>query len=450
VTAIYAAPPPSGFSDSMPGHRVRSLYAAFVLLIAIAWAPGLLELPGGLAVAHVMAVLLFLVVARGTPRLQPLPGPIQAGLLTTIFYCTAFLCLWSFLSAFQADDPYRVGRPIVGFGIGALIYFAMARVIPADRNDKVIEYLAIGAAASAIISLAANYIGPLGEIVFGERDRAQAFFKHPNQFAIALSAITPVVMAKALSTGRGRVKWVVLLALLMLGFILAGSKANTIVVLISGFLIALFGAITHKSAVRSIGFLLFFTLLGAATMLLAWELILMLNPRMGMLLTTLASGTEIQSMLGRYYIWEVSMYHFYANPLFGQGGGALLDIETRDVDLTHSHNVILDVMRTLGVPGMVAVLIFSAAIVILCLHQLLLAMRLRSVDRFERMKLVGLTLGVFGFFLANMSSDSFGPSTTPIFWMVLALSIFQGRRLLLLAGAGRPRRPRSAMRNSYR
>ena len=111
----------------------------------------------------------------------------------------------------------------------------------------------------------------------------------------------------------------------------------------------------------------------------------------------------------------------------------MLSIADRDVDLSHSHNVVLDTMRTMGIPGLVAVSIFLIACLFLCLFQFLVALSAKRVSRVERMTLIGLVIGVVSYIVANMSSDSFGPSTSPVFWITLCVSLWQAKKVLVLA-----------------
>lgn len=425
-----------------PQPRALNLWAMAIALAGTAWAPNLFAPPGGMSWFHVLAVGLFLLLASRSIRIQPALDPVQNSISRGMFIAAGFIAFWAILSAFQAEDPARVGRPVAAFLMGPILFFVLNRLVPPHRIDNLIEWQFYCAAASTIACFAAIYVPPLRAFIYEDGDRAQAFFKHSNQFAMALSTIAPVLLAKLLSDTRRRLLWGVLLVLVILGFVLAGSKANTGIALGAMLLLALFGALTHRSAVRSLVFLLFFVLLGMLGLIVAWKAVVAINPRMAGLLATIAAGEEIASVAGRITIWSISLREFYADPLFGQGGGALLSVYFREGDVSHSHNVILDQMRTLGVPGLIAILSFTVMLVALSIYQFVLAIGLRTVDRFERMKLVGLSLGMLSYYIANMSSDSFGPSTSPIFWMVFAIGLWQGRKVIALsAHANSPSRP---------
>lgn len=417
---------------------------AFVLSVT-AWTPDLLAPPGGMAWFHVALALICCVLASGTAKLQPPLDSTQERLARGIFFIASAIAFWAVLTSFQAEDPLRVGRPVAAFLAGPLLFFALNRLVPPYRIDRLIDWNIYLAVLGALFSFAALYLPALGQVFYEGRDRTQAFFNHPNQFAIALSTIAPVVAAKILSSSKHRVRWAAILLAVILGFVLAGSKANTLVTLGALFLLALFGAITHRSAIRSVFFLVFSIVAGAVALYVAWELVLTFNPRMAKLLESLASGEGIASVNGRYLIWDLSLEAFYADPLFGQGGGAMLTRTFQSDALTQSHNVILDMARTLGVPGLVAIGVFTLLLVAVCSYQFLLAIKLRAVDRNERMVLVGLALGSLSYFVANMSSDSFGPSTSPVFWTIFTISLWQGRKVLAFAQdaamRGRPSRP---------
>lgn len=410
-------------------RRHLMLSSLFTLICVASWAPGLLELPGGFAPGHVMTILLLGLVLARTPRLQPEPGIGQQRFLASLFVSTGFLTFWAFLSGLQGDEFYRIGRPIIGFGFAGITYFIMARTVDPKKIDQTIYIFVIMGCLSALVSLIAPNVEFLRELLFGHRDRSKGFFKHPNQFAMVLTAILPAVLAMSLVDRKRQLAWVSALGLLLIGVIFAGSKFNTGVIVVASFLVGTTFAWTHPSGLRAMLLFLGMLVAGSIVAVLGWNLILIYNPRMGELLAQIASGEEIYSLKDRYNIWRVSMASFYADPLFGQGGGAMIALDTRDTDLSHSHNVILDVMRTMGVPGLVAVVVMVTSLIGLALHQMLVALSHSRASRVERLKLFGLATGLISFVAANMSSDSFGPSTTPIFWILLAITVFQTRKV---------------------
>jgi O-antigen ligase len=342
---------------------------------------------------------------------------------------TIFLAFWGFVSGLNGEDFIRAGRPIIGFGLAGITYFAMVRTVDPKKIDQAIYIFVAMGCLNAAISFIAPNIEFLRELIFGHRDRSEGLFKHPNQFAMVLTTIIPVVLAMALVDRKRQLAWAAALAMLMIGFIFAGSKFNTGVLLAASFLVGTAAAFTHPSGLRAVLLFVGMLVVGSVIAVIVWNLILIYNPRMGALLAQLASGEAITSMTGRYNIWRTSMAEFYADPLFGQGGGAMLAIDTRDIDLTHSHNVILDVMRTMGVPGLVAIVVMVTALLGLALHQMRIALSHSKASRVERLKLFGLAIGLISYVAANMSSDSFGPSTTPIFWILLGITVFQTRKV---------------------
>jgi O-antigen ligase len=149
------------------------------------------------------------------------------------------------------------------------------------------------------------------------------------------------------------------------------------------------------------------------------------NPRAVRILTQFFSeDDEVKSLLSRKAIWDFSFEQFYRYPFFGQGAGQMINLDFGDGPVPHSHNVIIDYMRMLGVPGLVVCLIFLMAAIIALSSTILLAYRARHADHTSRMMTVGLALGGLAYIAANMSSDSFGPSTSPFFWVVTYLALF--------------------------
>ena len=97
---------------------------------------------------------------------------------------------------------------------------------------------------------------------------------------------------------------------------------------------------------------------------------------------------------------------------------------------THSHNVVIDHLRMLGVPGGIGITVFIAATLTMLLIAVREAFMFGRAQTVDRGLMIGFALGSVAYIAANMLSDSFGPSTSPIFWIVLSSTLFS-RRLML-------------------
>jgi hypothetical protein len=104
----------------------------------------------------------------------------------------------------------------------------------------------------------------------------------------------------------------------------------------------------------------------------------------------------------------------------------------------HSHNLFIDAFRTLGVPGValmsVLVLVVMAYLVSAVLCTLLGNDRGDHATEVNVMVL-GTSVSIWNYIIANQMSDSFGPSTAAFFWLPLALLVFyRGMQRSLQAG----------------
>lgn len=87
--------------------------------------------------------------------------------------------------------------------------------------------------------------------------------------------------------------------------------------------------------------------------------------------------------------------------------------------ITHSHNLLLEYARTLGTLGLLTVAVLIITIVVMLVTTVLGTMLYAPDRKSLRPLLIGLALSSGSYVLANMSSESFGPSTTPFFWLIL-------------------------------
>src|SRR5690606_25995646 len=125
----------------------------------------------------------------------------------------------------------------------------------------------------------------------------------------------------------------------------------------------------------------------------------------------------------RYELWQQSLTQFQKDPIFGQGAGHPLNPLYSDQLVTHSHNVLLDYLRTLGAPGFFGLVTLLLTILILSLGSIRLALKAQESSVRDRMMCIGLAMGALAYVFANFSSDSMRPSTSPLLWTVLFLGL---------------------------
>ncbi|WP_445503110.1 O-antigen ligase family protein [Microvirga sp. G4-2] len=389
------------------------------------WFPEPLSLPGGMSlVTPLMTFGLFFAVRGVRSRTYRLLDVTAMRFATIALMCGAFVLLWSNLSIVSAPEPLRSGRVIVTHFSGAALLLLLYATFTVERARTLIGLTLVLAAFVSLLSLMAYFNNTLFAILFADRDRSNGFFKHSNQYGIVLSTVAPVGLALALSA-RKRLVWLALMGSTAFGFIAAGSKTNLLIFSASSsFLLLCAPLLERNTTMRVISFLRNLGLgVGVATLGVVG--LTTFNPRAVRILGQFFSDDDdVKSLLSRKELWDFSLDQFFNHPFFGQGTGQMIPIDYGDGFISHSHNVIVDYMRMLGVPGLaVCLVLLLAAIFALCatIH---LAYVARGARYDHRLMTMGLALGGLAYIGANMSSDSFGPSTSPFFWLVTYLALF--------------------------
>lgn len=395
-----------------------------ITMAAIQWIPGLLLFPAGLSVGQVL-LFAFGLLSLSSRRIQSKLPSFSSLCLLIAFIACGILVLWSTISAFSVEDPWRVGRPIVAFGLGPFVFVIFSRYLKNSDLDTIIRTMIWSAILVSLASLAAYGFTPLQESIFAGTDRSRAFFRHPNQYAIAISTVAPLSLAWAIFMSKNMIVSFFGVFSIIIGMISSGSKWNAILFVFFAIVFSIIFLFAISSWFKRILFVILVVGFGSLLMFFSWQLGEFFNPRMLVLLREFLSEGEISSVVSRYEIWSLSISEFISDPIFGQGAGQYLATPGGDYT-THSHNVIIDQMRTLGVPGLTAILLLLFSLVAFALNEILVALRARKAAIKDRLLSAALALGVLAYLTANMSSDSFGPTTAPIFWIMVCLCAFRG------------------------
>lgn len=392
----------------------------FLILICL---PGLGELPGGVPGAMIlMFAALPVWFAASYDRESPAFDRLSALAAGIIMIAAAFLILWSLLSALTAAAPMRAGRYIATLVTIYALYFLFTGTVTRTRIMVYLDVVCFTLAATCLLSFAAYYVPSLHALIFIDSDRASGFFKNPNQFGMALSTVIPVATALVLGQRRRRPARVTCVLLLMIGLIASGSKAN---LLISSITFTLILTAYSLIAFRGVKRVLTVTLSILATVLLisaGMMLMQFFNPRaLRLIMAFLEQDSELHSIVSRNQLWQYSIDQFLSNPVLGVGAGSPIDIFYRQEFVPHSHNVLLDYLRTLGAPGIFGLLTILLTVVLISGVTILAATRARRTPPRHRILCIALAVSCFAYIMANMSSDSMGPSTSPFFWVMLFL-----------------------------
>lgn len=407
-------------------------FAFGLVVIALAAAADLFGLPGGASAAQMAMVIglaLWFVVLLAR-RDAPFAASAEFA-ISIILGTAAFLCFWSFLSAAQANELVRAGRVVMTM-VGA---FAMLAFVGATMTERRVQitliFSTLSVAAVCIFALAGYLIDPLNDLVFRGIDRAYATFKHPNQFGIVISTTVPITLALII-VGRGRIRTLAAISfgLLFMGLILSGSKTNILISTGSSFVVLVMVAMTSLSgqsrAIAILG-ILALALLGSSTVYIALDTF---NPRALQILTDFFTGREeVRSLTSRSHIYNLSWEAFNSRPIFGVGAGKRIVVAPDGETIQHSHNMLLDYARVLGVPGAFGLAVILGTIIGFVGMTILAILFGGAGSTTDRVLAIGLGVSILNYTAANSISESFGPSTSMFFWLSVAMFFFVHGRL---------------------
>lgn len=404
-----------------PAHGAF-LYGLIVICALVA--ADLLGVPGRSSFGQIFLLLGLPLWANALlARRSTLFDPNGRAAVATVLTCTTALGLLALFSATYADQPIRVARVLLTMLTSLAMFAFVAGTLTERRLFPLVATLAGALAMVSILTIVAQFVPPLSDFVFKGSDRSSGTFKNPNQYGIVISTVAPVTAGLFLAT-RGKQRLIIFgfLVLLLAGLLFSGSKAN---LMLTGSSLAAFALIMSATSFRGVERTLVILLAIVGIMLafiLGIYLLQILNPRAYLLITVFFDPNQtLPSLNSRQELWDESIRIFMARPWLGEGAGQFLNVALDGELVSHSHNLFIDFARTLGAPG----LVFISVLVVTVLTMVattILGLLGRDLGRFRiRALLVGAALSSSNYVFANFSSESFGPSTSPFFWLTLFL-----------------------------
>jgi O-antigen ligase len=410
-----------------PSYPVNLTYIALVLVIVLCWMPDALSIFGDVPLASPgMIAAVGIALISGIPVRPHILDRTGTRTVLTILTASFFITMWSLISVLDAPDPLRSGRVILTHVSGAAIFVLLYATFTVGRTHRIVRFLAFMAAVMSLLSLGAYFDDTLRHIFFEETDRSKALFKNPNQFGIALSTVAPAALALALGSPHSRIANLCFVGLICFGLIAAGSKTNLLIFSANAAFMLVLAPILEPNATRRLNHALRNLLLGVAALLGGPAALAAFNPRALLILEKFFSPDEnVASLESRRVIWDYSIEKFQENVIFGEGAGQRINVFIRaNESVPHSHNLFLDYLRMLGLPGGIAITFVVLALIVFLISTVVLACRARGTKYEDRLLVVGLALGGIAYIMANLSSDSLGPSTSPFGWFVIYLAMF--------------------------
>lgn len=332
---------------------------------------------------------------------------------TSLIAVLAFLwmAMLSVLQLMYVEDMKAGLSMAVRFSL--CVVFALSLLGSPDRPRVVamsVKVFIVSGFFSLLISNAdffTNIIGGFTIFHLGG-SRSAGFFQHPNQYAIWIICLLPLVMLTI-----KKVQFAILsLANVIVALLVSGSKVNIFLALV---IILICIGIRLGWRVRLIILISvaagFVTTFSAVLLEYLYRVMDAVNPRYGKVFReVLEDPTGSVSFLARVALWEEAIDYGAANPLLGIGGGQAYTVLQSGIP--HAHNLILQYFMTYGVIGLGALLtIFVAAFI----------GGLMGVARnvHEKRLKYAFVISLVAIFVSNQSSDSMAGNQVLLFGIIV-------------------------------
>tara|TARA_R110000850_G_scaffold276706_1_gene419770 strand:- start:1163 stop:2482 length:1320 start_codon:yes stop_codon:yes gene_type:complete len=334
---------------------------------------------------------------------------IEFGLLFLI------ICL-SVLSLVNSNDPIRSFRIIFPSVLPMTLFLHLVVVsyVSPGQLQKIPRMMIVGAFIFSVLpGLLALVLPPLSSYL-AVTYRVRGFFENSIQHSIALGVIVPLVVVEFATarTGKAKAVWAICLLLMAFTTFRAGSKSVLGISFGSGMLLYALLAFRSRNFIRILFVLIGIVLLAVFLWLFGLQLAEMLNPVIAEKLRSIIEGgvSNYQSIDSRKLLWQEAINQGKRHWIVGSGAGEMV------LGISHSHNLVLDYFKGIGVFG-------AAAILLLCLTILTrTAFKAVSVvagngDELD-VRVLACYFASANYVVCSQLSDCFGPSTVGFLWIV--------------------------------
>lgn len=395
------------------------LLIVFNLFILVSWMPRITTI-GGTDIG-VSAVLLAMMV----PLLLVLPNQTQLDeqarhLGIAIFACLSLVIFWGYLGMYRLDNPMRAGRLLLSLGQGIIIVLVVTRLLSPRAIQFSLAICTLMLTFVGILSLYGYLGGQPVTLTYLQRDRSSGLFKNPNQYGMIASMAVPFAAACFFQYKR---RWLAVFLLLAawVALLMAASKTNMVIALLTMMMTLTFGLLSAK---RGVFLLAVFPAIAGFIYFGGMPILEFFNPRAAGIIQDMISGGsgESNTVDQRMELWSYSVHVMQTSPWFGEGTGVPIDVITQTH--SHSHNVFLDLGRTVGIPGLLGSLLFMILITWLAFRTLAKVAAISQQHgefMHGRAVVIGAAFSAISYMLSNQMSDSLGPSTSVFLWLCLGL-----------------------------
>ncbi|HOX86005.1 MAG TPA: O-antigen ligase family protein [bacterium] len=392
------------------------LHAIFLILFSIFFGSiSNLPLASKIPQLFVVDLIFFVVVVSLVLRAIMRSDLLHISLATVEKWFLIFLgfCL---LTVFKAVDPLRGLALFKNLLAGLLVFEIVLRFVKTrEQIINLVQLLMFWGTVLAVIQLITMFNqGDLLETIrrknihlsFGSSNYIAAFY------VVLIGLGLPRLFTPSLSTNK-RLSLGAVIFLMLTCLFLTGSRGG-VVALFVGFLVVLF----RFRSLKKLLLILPFSLLVAIA--------IYLNPSSRIVFAGLVDFRTSASVLTRLELWLESWRLFRENPWFGVGLGNVdfhIHLKLSPVFYTKAHNLVLELLSEIGLPGFLLFAGFFAAVLML---------QIRSCRRIENPTSNLLAWGFLCATLAAFVHSLFEPTITTyffgiVFWIIIGLSVVLNR-----------------------
>ncbi len=367
----------------------------------------------------VLILLAMAISGKAADRMRP-RTPLVNSFLTLILVAISLIIATGLLSALNAVDVGAVARFTLRYILGLLLVASL--VVLLDRPGRVrvlVKWLLLGAVLSVGISILGLILPSVAEITLRYGDRSQALMNHPNQLAMLLTTVLPIAIAVAMGHGRRVNAWLVVLVIAG-GIAMTGSKLNLGLLALGVLAYLLLVALTYPRLLVRLKALLRVTAATVVLVGMAVAVMAYVTPRtINTVVRLLTEPAEVSAVVSRLELWQTAFQLGWENPLVGIGAANAQYF----LPFHHAHNVFMEFLMTLGFTGLLALTLFLLVLAGLASTSVVRGVFNRALSQYSRLMLIAVPFASALYVAANQSSDSFGGTTLPVLWLVVALNL---------------------------
>jgi hypothetical protein len=423
----WQSPQISAPALTLPHPKARGGLGALITVVAFLpiWLPRELQVGNfsfAFAVPFALALWAMTRPASVGSIQRALRGAHARGLWLEVL-CAVAIAMLAAMTTLYSPEPLNAFRVILPmtYGICALVLFC--RISPLATRRWACAPLFAGCLALGF-GLVFEHTSS-GRLALMRDYRFLGFFENPNQLGIMIVGVWPLAIALLLNarTARSRLVSAALVLVLAGSILMSGTKTALALGFVSGTLMWLY----HSSRSGTLAATLFrlaitLSIVVAAVPAILWVISWASPAFFARVNSILTNGVwAFPSMQARGAIWQTSLQTGLANPLFGVGAG------TEVYGYAHSHNMLLDYFRGMGVLALSAAVVLILSVVSRCASFLLSTWYKRESNRSSDTLVAGMYLGATFHLFANQLSDSFSPTTAFLFWMMYFGGFFIAR-----------------------